>query len=129
MEKFGDWKHADCVTAWTGPESTATWTFRSYGAARFFLELDYACTETADGTEGIVSLGGEEMPFPVLDTGERSQSVGFHGGWPLFRTYRIGIVTLPRAGTHTLTVRPSEAVENGWIKLRSVSLLPVPGAE
>jgi alpha-L-fucosidase len=126
MEKFGDWKHADSVVGWTGPESTVAWSFRALRAARYYLELDYSSRSQADGTEGIVAVGGEEFPFPVLDTGERAEAVPNHGNWPQFRTYRLGVADLARPGRYTLLVRPAQAVGPEWIKLRRVSFLPVP---
>jgi alpha-L-fucosidase len=126
MEKFGDWKHADCAIDWQGPQSSASWTFKTLQAGRYYLELDYSCKLEADGIEGVVTLGDLELPFPTLDTGERSEPMADHGLWPLFRVYSCGLVELLRAGRYTLTIRPSRETPNGWIKLKSISLLPVP---
>ena len=75
-----------------------------------------------DGAEGLLTIGKEEIPFPALDTGERASPLPDHGMWPLFRVYRLGIVRLPRAGKYTLTVRPSQPVSDGWIKLKTITL-------
>lgn len=126
MEKFGDWKHAECVVGWEGPASHASWTFRTLEAGRYYLELDYSSRVDSDGSEGIVTLGRLEVPFPVLFTGERTEATGMHGLWPLFRVYSCGIVELPRPGRYTLSIRPSRETPEGWMKLRGVALVPVP---
>lgn len=125
MEKFGDWKHADCVAEWSGPESKAAWRFTALEPARYYLELDYSCDERSSDSEGMLTVGRTSLPFPVLDTGERSNPVPDHGLWPLFRVYRLGMIELPRAGNYSLTIGPMQKTEGGWIKLRRVSLLPV----
>ncbi|MEN6505627.1 MAG: alpha-L-fucosidase [Planctomycetaceae bacterium] len=126
MEKFGDWKHADCIIDWQGPGSSASWTFKTPQAGRYYLELDYSAKLEADGIEGVVSVGKIEIPFPALDTGQRDAGVPDHGLWPLYRKYNCGIVHLPKAGKYTLTIRPTKETPSGWIMLKTVTLAPVP---
>lgn len=51
MEKFGDWKHAECVGGWSGAEATATWEFRTIEPGSFYLDVEYTCPADADYSE------------------------------------------------------------------------------
>lgn len=124
MEKFGDWQLAECLGGWTGAEATATWTFDTLEPGRWYLEIEYTCPEADDYSEWQVTLDGERLTFPLLDTGERPHRRVFGGALPRFRTYRVGLIEVPRAGRHSLVLGP--AGEGGLgIRVAGPRLLPV----
>jgi len=71
MEKFGDWKHAECLAGWRGAESTATWQFHTVEPSSFYLDVEYTCPAEDDYSEWQVTLDGQRLTFPLIDTGER----------------------------------------------------------
>jgi alpha-L-fucosidase len=107
MEKFGDWQHAECATGWSGPVSTATWTFRTVEPAEFYAEIEYTLPSEADYSEWRITLDGQAVTFPLIDTGERDKRAAFGGAFPRFRTYRIGKVGIGARGVHELTLGPT----------------------
>lgn len=106
MEKFGDWKHAECLTDWQAGESSASWDFHTLEPGSFHLDIEYTCPEEGDYSAWSVEVAGTETVFPLIDTGERAKRAAFGGPFPRFRTYRIGLLDLPGPGLHRLTLRP-----------------------
>jgi alpha-L-fucosidase len=124
MEKYGDWKHAECVEGWDGPEDSATWEFRTLEPGTFYLELEYTCPMESDYSEWSMTLNGETVTFPLIDTGERPKRAQSGVPLPRFRTYRIGMFELPEAGKHQLRLGPT-GPEGKGIRASSVILTPV----
>jgi alpha-L-fucosidase len=106
MEKFGDWKHAECLADWQPGTGSASWDFRTLEPVSFHLDIEYTCPEEGDYSEWAVEVAGTEMIFPLIDTGERAKRAVFGGHLPRFRTYRVGLIDLPGPGQYRLTLRP-----------------------
>jgi alpha-L-fucosidase len=124
MEKFGDWKHAECVGGWSGTEPAATWEFRTLEPGSFYLDVEYTCPPEADYSEWQITLDGQRLTFPLLDTGERPRREKGRGPLPRFRTYRIGMFDLPNAGTHKLRLGPT-GPEGKGVRISALNLTPV----
>lgn len=125
MEKFGDWKHADCLSGWRAGESSATWEFRTVEPGSFLLDVEYTCPEAGDYSEWCLQVGDTEVLFPLLDTGERAKRAAF--GWgelPRFRLYRVGQIDLPGPGPCRLTVRPLDAA-GAAVRIAALPLTPL----
>ncbi|MBI5834000.1 MAG: alpha-L-fucosidase [Armatimonadetes bacterium] len=123
MEKFGDWHHAECVGGWTSASSCA-WTFDTVEPGRWYLDIRYSCPADDDYSEWQVTLDGEMVSFPLLDTGEREHRKIGWGALPRFREYRVGVVTVPEAGSHTLAFGPTGEAGAG-IRVEALRLSPV----
>ena len=124
MEKFGDWKHAECVAGWQGSASVAAWEFRTLEPGSFYLDVEYTCPAEDDYSEWRVRCGDTELTFPLIDTGERSKREAFGGALPRFRTYRVGVLDVARAGSQRLTLSPTAPTGKG-VRISSLSLVPV----
>ena len=123
MEKFGDWKHAECVAGWQGAESSATWEFRTVEPVSCYLDVEYTCPAEADYAEWQVSLDGQRLTFPLIDTGERKKRTAFGGELPRFRTYRVGVLDFSNPGPHQLRLGPT-GPEGKDVRVSSLSLTP-----
>ncbi|MBM4083518.1 MAG: hypothetical protein FJ272_01905 [Planctomycetes bacterium] len=123
MEKFGDWKHAECLAGWRGAESTATWQFHTVEPSSFYLDVEYTCPAEDDYSEWQVTLDGQRLTFPLIDTGERPKRAAFGGALPRFRTYRIGVVDFANPGPHQLHLGPASPEGKG-IRISSLILMP-----
>lgn len=124
MEKFGDWKHAECLGGWQAGEGTATWEFRTLEPVTFYLDIEYTCAEAGDYSEWQVEVGGTVLNFPLIDTGERAKRAAFGGQLPRFRTYRIGLLDLPGPGPCQLSLRALDA-GGAAVRVASLTLTPV----
>jgi alpha-L-fucosidase len=124
MEKFGDWKHAECVAGWQGSESAATWAFQTVAPGSFYLEVEYTCPAEDDYSEWQVTLDGRRLTFPLIDTGERLKRTAFGGALPRFRTYRVGVIDFPKPGTQRLSFGPTGLAGKG-IRVSLLNLMPV----
>ncbi|MCU0981802.1 MAG: alpha-L-fucosidase [Pirellulaceae bacterium] len=124
MEKFGDWKHAECIAGWQGPESTAAWEFRTVAPGSFYLDVEYTCPAEDDYSEWRVRCGEADVTFPLIDTGERPKRLAFGGALPRFRTYRVGVIDFPKPGAQRLTFSPT-GLEGKGIRVSLLSLTPV----
>ena len=124
MEKFGDWKHAECAAGWQGTKSSATWKFRTVAPGSFYLDVEYTSPAEDDYSEWRVRCCDADVTFPLIDTGERSNRTAFGGPLPRFRVYRIGVFDFVKAGSHRLVFSPTGAEGKG-IRVSSLSLTPV----
>ena len=124
MEKFGDWKHAECLSGWQGAESSASWHFRTVEPGSFYLDVEYSCPAADDYSEWRVRCGGTDLTFPLIDTGEREKRVAFGGALPRFRAYRVGVIDLPRPGAQRFTLSPT-GLAGKRTRISAVSLTPV----
>jgi alpha-L-fucosidase len=124
MEKFGDWKHAECIGNWDGAQSTAAWDFRTVEPGAFNVDVEYTAPAEDDYSEWRLSYGGKSVAFPLIDTGERAKRAAFGGALPRFRTYRVGVIDLPKAGAHTITFGPTGSAGKG-VRVASLILTPV----
>ena len=124
MEKFGDWKHAECLAGWRGAESTARWRFRTVERGSFYLDVEYTCPAEDDYSEWRVHCGATDVTFPLIDTGERPKRAAFGGALPRFRTYRVGVIDFPKPGIQRLTFSPT-GPEGKGIRVSSLSFTPV----
>lgn len=124
MEKFGDWKHAECLANWQGTERSATWNFKTVAPGSFYLDIEYTCPAEDDYSEWGIRCGDNNtLTFPLIDTGERASRKAFGGAMPRFRTTRVGVIDLPKAGAQQLTFGPTgDAGKN--IRISALRLLP-----
>ncbi|QOY90165.1 alpha-L-fucosidase [Paludibaculum fermentans] len=123
MEKFGDWKHAECATEWTGAGSMASWTFQTVEPAEFYADVDYTLPAEDDCSEWRLTLDGKSVTFPLIDTGERPRRTAFGGALPRFRTYRIGLIQLEKPGPHQLELGPT-GKEGQAARIAGITLRP-----
>ena len=124
MEKFGDWKHADCLGGWCGPDSSATWNFRTLQPESFYIDVEYSCPASDDYSEWRLRCGATNLTFPLIDTGERPKREAFDDTLPRFRTYRIGMVDFPKPGAQRLTINPTGIMGKN-IRIASLKLIPI----
>ena len=126
MEKFGDWKHAECLGGWSGAASSATWEFRTVEPGTFYLDVEYTCPAEDDYAEWRVRCGDTDVTFPLIDTGERATRKAFDCALPRFRTYRVGMIDFPKAGIQRLVLNPTGLAGKG-IRISALTLVPVEG--
>ena len=124
MEKFGDWKHAECAANWSSPTSAARWDFRAVEPGAFYLDIEYTCPAEDDYSEWQVTCDNRTVTFPLIDTGERDHRAAFGGALPRFRTYRVGLLNLPEPGAHTLPLSPT-GPEGAGIRISALILTPL----
>lgn len=119
MEKFGDWKHADCLTQWKR-ESVAEWRFKPLLSMRATIQIEYSSTFENGDTKWQLWIGSQKLEFPLIASGEDSTGIG---GWPRrmrFRTIIAGTLQL-NAEEQCLRLVPLEREANA-VNITSVSI-------
>ena len=124
MEKFGDWKHAECLLGWKNAQSTASWEFRTVEPVSVYLDIEYTCPAEDDYSEWQITHNGRKLTFPLIDSGERPSRKAFGGALPRFRSYRVGMLDFPKAGAQTLSIGPT-GTEGKGVRISSLKLSPV----
>ena len=116
---FGNWKHDTCVQGMQTPADSAVFSCRFLEPGDYRVFLDYACPAADKDREGVVDVAGTSLYFESLLTGEYNSHEPL-----LFIHHSIGIVSIPKAGTYTLSVHPKDkGTELFW--LRRLCLEPI----
>lgn len=118
MEKFGDWHHVDVLEGWAN-DSAAQWRFAVLEPGRYYLAADYECLPDADYSEFAVTVGKARWTFPAIYTG------GGVNNRVRLRHVRLGMVTLPKAGPCTVTIRALTVKGDNAFILQKLTLEPV----
>ncbi len=107
MEKFGDWKHVECVSGWEVGKKGAAWEFSTVEPGDFYVDIEYACPLESDHSEWRMRVDELDVSFPLLATGHNPDRKGRMRGLFLarFRAYRIGMFALS-AGRHVISISP-----------------------
>ena len=124
MEKFGEWKHEDCLSGWAGGGSSAAWEFKTLEPAAFRVDLEYTASAADDYSEWQMSVDGKRITFPVIDTGERDKRAAFAGALPRFRTVSVGTIALSASGLHKIVIGPTGSAGKG-VRIASMTLVPL----
>jgi hypothetical protein len=102
------------VGFWGEPKDWVSWEFTVTTPGRFDVEVLQGCGKGNGGSEVAVKLAGQSVKFTVLDTGHFQN----------FVARNIGTITLDKAGSYTLEVRPITKAKAAVMDLRQVRLLP-----
>lgn len=118
---FGDWKHDYVDTGLVDTADALRFRLQFLEAGDYRVRLDYACSHAMAGGEGLVAVAGQALHFVSLETGE------YDSHKPLmFIDHSIGLISIPRPGSYTLTLRPDHSLPAELLWLRSVRLEPIP---
>jgi alpha-L-fucosidase len=99
---------------WTDPKATVSWTVRFPKPGRYTVSIEQAVAPDTAGAEFAVEVAGATIPGRCRAT----------GGWEDFVTVDLGEIEIPRAGLHTVTVRPVAMPGYAVMNLRSLCLKP-----
>ncbi|MCW3467979.1 alpha-L-fucosidase [Chitinophaga nivalis] len=117
---FGDWKHENCATGLRQPEDALVFPLEVQNAGDYRVILDYACEPDSAGQQGVVTVGGQQLPFLSLATGKYNSHAPMQ-----FIQHAVGIIHLDQTGKHNLTVKPVAGNNKELCRLRKIILQPV----
>jgi arylsulfatase A len=104
----------DTLGYWTDAADWAEWPLRIDRPGVYHVIVLQGCGAGQGGSQVVVSLAGQTLPFTVKDTGHFQN----------FVERDIGQVRIDRAGDYTLAVRPLKKAAAAVMDLRSVTLRP-----
>ena len=102
------------VGFWTHATDTVSWDFSVTKPGKFDVEILQGCGKGQGGSQAVIVVGEEKLPFTVEDTGHFQK----------FVPRVVGTVTLAKPGRYTLTVRPIQRAGVAVMDLRQVRLVP-----
>jgi alpha-L-fucosidase len=105
----------DNIGYWTNPSDYVTWAFEVTKPGTFNVEVTFACTQGAAGSEYTISVAEQELAGKVTDT----------GSWTNFATEKLGTLKITKAGTYTLSLKPKTMPGSAVMNLKSVMLVPI----
>jgi alpha-L-fucosidase len=103
----------DNIGFWTNPADYVAWVCRITTPGVYSVELDYACSEAAAGSDFVVEIAGQKLEGKASAT----------GGWTTYRTLKLGNLTLGD-DRHTLAVKALNRQGEGVMNVRAVRLTP-----
>lgn len=103
---IGNWKNAD---------ETVRWQVQITKPGRFDAALNYALDPASSGTEFNLLAGDQTLAAKIEVT----------GGWGNYQTVSLGTLSIEKAGTVVITVKPTKKPGEAVMNLRSVTLQPL----
>lgn len=114
--RYGDAKRGnDVINEWSEASGTVSWPVRVAQAGRFKVSVNYSTLSKESSGRYVVTIGGQRIEGQVTPTAKAAD----------FRDDTAGEVSLP-AGEHTLTVSAGSIVGGNLMRLREVTLTPIP---
>ena len=115
MMRYEPATNKNCLGYWVTPSDWAHWDFTVTTPGTFDVEVWQGCGNGNGGSDVVVEVGGEKLPFVVEETGHFQN----------FVPRRIGRVTLAAAGKQTLAIKPQRKQAAAVMDIRKVRLVPV----
>ncbi len=114
MMRYEPATNKNCLGYWVTPSDWAHWDFTVTKPGTFDVEVWQGCGNGNGGSDVVVEVGGEKLPFVVEETGHFQN----------FVPRRIGRVTLAAAGKQTLAIKPQRKQAAAVMDIRKVRLVP-----
>jgi len=114
--KYEDHGKLDNIGYWVNPKDTVSWEFELKARGAFQVAITYACAKGVGGSTYAITVGDQEVPGKIKDT----------GSWTDFITEEIGALEIDKPGRHTLTVVPKTMPGAAVMNLKAVTLTPSP---
>ena len=115
MLRYEPLPHKTTLGYWVNPSDWASWEFTVTTPGGFAVEVLQGCGKGQGGSNVEVSVGDQVLKFTVEDTGHFQN----------FKAREIGMVTIDKAGRHTLAVKPKTKAKAAVMDVRQVTLKPV----
>ena len=106
----------NCLGYWVNPSDWADWTFELEQPGTFDVQVWQGCGRTQGGSEALVEIGQQRLPFTVEETGH----------FQYFVPRQIGRVTLEKPGPYTLAIKPRTKKAGAIMDIQRIVLTPVP---
>jgi len=116
---FGDWKHDNCAVNMKDTMDEITFNLSIQDPGDYKIILDYNCSHSSSGQEGIVQIGDQKLQFLTLETGEYDTNRPL-----LFIKHNIGEITIPQKGDYQLHIRPNKPLLKELFWIRSLIIQP-----
>jgi alpha-L-fucosidase len=102
------------IGRWSKPEDQASWDLLVSQPGRYRARIRYAARPEWAGRKFVIELGRQKLEQTVTATGE----------WYEYKSFDLGMVTLPRKGALRVVVRPAQASEDNLMYFESLTLEP-----
>ena len=107
-------KSRDYISNWQQLDEWVSWPVAIAKPGTYIVELVYACRNDRSGTQYVVTIGEDTLEGTVAKT----------GGWSDYVHVTLGQIKVEKAGTYTLSVKPTKIPRGAVMNLRSVTLSP-----
>ena len=108
-------EHKRTIGFWTLERDTATWRFEVKQPQKLEVEVWQGCGKGQGGSEMMIRLGDQEIPFNVEETGHFQN----------FKPRIIGHLVIDQPGEYELSVSPVRIAKAAACDIRQIRLLPV----
>ncbi len=116
MMRYEPATNKNCLGYWVNPSDWADWTFEVEQPGTFDVQVWQGCGRTQGGSEALVEVGRQQLPFIVEETGH----------FQYFVPRQIGRVTLDKPGSHTLAIKPRTKKAGAIMDIQRIVLTPAP---
>ncbi len=117
MMRYEPLTNKNCLGFWVNPKDWAEWEFKVTRAGTYAVDLVFGCGKGNGGSDVVVEVAGERLPFVVADTGD------FHK----HETRRLGRVKFSLPGPCILAVRPQNKKAGAVMDIDRFTLVPEGG--
>ena len=110
------------IAGWKSADDRAVWQLSRVRAGKYELQAVWSLAGDLPAERFVIEIDGAPATAPLAASG--GDRVKTTGGWDQFQSFTLGPIDLP-AGNHELTFRPAAALQNEWIRLRQLKLVPL----
>ncbi len=102
------------IGRWSKPEDQASWDLLVSQPGRYRARIRYAARQEWAGRKFVIELGGQRLEKAVAATGD----------WYEYKSFDVGLVTLPKKGALRVAIHPAEAGKDNLMYFDSLTLEP-----
>jgi alpha-L-fucosidase len=100
---------------WTDAKDYVRWPVQVTKAGTYTVEATFACAPGADGSEVVLSIGGEELPPVTVEPTE---------GWENFKTIEVGDIEIAKTGPVDFVLKATSMPHGAVVNLRKLVFKP-----
>ena len=108
-------RRKDFLGSWNNHKTWLQWQVDLTEGGDYAVEIVMACPRGSAGSTYVVEVGAQELKVMVVAT----------GGWEMFQTCRLGVVSIASPGATTVSLRPIQKSGDAVMNVRAVVLRPL----
>jgi len=112
------------IAGWKNADDRAVWQLSRVRPGKYQIEAVWSLASSDENLPAdrlVIEI--DDTPLTEALAASGGDRVRTTGGWDQYKSFTLGTIELT-AGDHQLTFHPSTALQNEWLRLRQLKLVP-----